>query len=89
MPSTGVAAGFAALIALRIAQPIRLGIQQPARRCCHSHRIGVVSSRANSRPSVRSHVLRNGYCIEVQFGIVEIGTVVSVMAAPFLLSWLR
>jgi hypothetical protein len=32
MPSTGIATGFAALLALRIAQPIRLGIQQMVRR---------------------------------------------------------
>src|SRR5262249_48670170 len=36
MPSTGIATGFAALIALRIAQPIRLGLQQRVQCLLHA-----------------------------------------------------
>jgi hypothetical protein len=35
-PSTGIATGFAALLALRIAQPIRLGIQQRVQCLLHA-----------------------------------------------------
>ena len=36
MPSSGVATGFTALIALCISQPIRLGIQQRVQRLLHT-----------------------------------------------------
>ena len=74
MAGSGVARRFAALVTLRIAKPIRLGIQQRVQCLLHT------------APNDTVEVVLNPFIVN-RDDIAQGDGVVSIMAAPFLTTW--